>query len=120
MNIIIGEEVASEVDGRYILLELDSIKIAVDQSPVRTYCLIEKITLEEIFNIEQCQKLHSKLIENYRKKNWKFCLDAIDHLKGNWNRELDSFYTVLESRILDFQLNDPGEEWNGVIDKTSS
>jgi len=120
MNIIIGEETASAIDNRYILLELDSVKLSKDREPVKTYCLIEKINLEEIFNIEQHQQLHNKLIENYRKKNWKFCIDAIEHLKGSWNRELDSFYVVLESRINQFIESDPGEEWDGVIDKSPS
>jgi len=117
MNIIVGQEIAAETDSRYLLLELDSIRVASDRDPVKTYCLIEKITLEEIFNLKHHQDLHHKLMENYRKKNWKFCLNALEHLKGQWNRDLDSFYDSIEERIIEFQQKDPGDDWDGVINK---
>ena len=117
MNIIIGQQAASEVDRRYILLELDSFKISHDQSPVKTYCLVEKITLDQIPNLENYQDLHRNLIKNYQLKNWKFCLDALEHLKGQWNHELDSFYSILEERIINFQKQDPGEDWDGTVDR---
>ena len=117
MNIIIGQKAASEVDDRYILLELDSFKIAQGQEPVKTYCLIEKINLGEVFALESRRELHQNLIKNYRLKNWKFCLDALEHLKGSWDRELDSFYEILESRIIEFQNTDPGPNWDGIINQ---
>ncbi|HAC15653.1 MAG TPA: hypothetical protein DCE78_06885 [Bacteroidetes bacterium] len=117
MNIIIGEENAREVDSRYIVLELDTIRISKEIDPIKTYCLIEEITLDLIFNLVQNCELHKNLIKNYRLKNWKFCLNALEHLKGQWNQELDSFYDSLESRILEYQKKDPGPEWNGIIDK---
>jgi len=120
MNIIVGEENAQQVDSRYIVLELDSIRISKETNPIRTYCLIEEITLDSIFSLEQNRELHKNLIKNYRLKNWKFCLDALEHLKGQWNRELDSFYNILESRILQYQESDPGKDWDGSIDKSRS
>jgi hypothetical protein len=117
MNIIFGEDAASQVDDRYILLELDSFRLQENSHPIKTYCLIEKISLDEIFKLEHHRDLHQKLIENYYKKNWKFCLDALEHLHGQWNRELDSFYSVLQTRVFEFQSHDPGENWDGVVDK---
>ena len=120
MNIIIGEENAREVDSRYIVLELDTISISKEIDPIKTYCLIEKITLDSILNLKQMQELHKNLIKNYRLKNWKFCLDAIEHLKGNWNQELDSFYSILEHRIEELQKTDLDKDWNGTINKINS
>jgi hypothetical protein len=42
--------------------------------------------------------LHENLIEELKKENYKFCLDAIDHLLGKFGGELDSFYTIIQER----------------------
>ena len=115
MNIIVGEQAASEVNGKYLILELDSFKVPEKSDPVKTYCLIEEISLDSIHGLEQMQDLHKNLIKNYRLKNWNFCLNALEHLKGQWNRELDSFYDILEDRIKEYQKQDPGPTWDGVI-----
>ena len=118
MNIIVGEENIQDVNDRYLILELDSFRIDKKSKPIKTFCLIEEITLDSIFNFERYRDLHKNLLKNYRLKNWKFCLDALEHLKGQWNGELDSFYDVLEERVLKYQDLGTGPDWDGVIDKS--
>ena len=65
--------------------------------------------------IEQNTNLHRKLIENYRKKNWDYCEQAIEHLKGLWNGEVDSFYNEIEQRVAKYKEQDPGADWDAVI-----
>ena len=55
---------------------------------------------------------------NYRKKEWKFCNDALDHLIGSWNGEIDSFYEEIRGRIAKYIEQDPGTDWDATIEKT--
>ena len=120
MYIIVGEESAAKVDNKYLVLELDTILYDNKAEPVKSYCVIdnEHVPLTDINRIEELITLHQNLIENYRKRNWKYCLDALEHLKGSFRGELDTFYDDLEKRCSVFQQFEPPQDWNGVYDKT--
>lgn len=118
MNIILGTPDLKEVSDKYIVLSLDQFSITGKQDPITAYCLVESLPLNEMFEIKQCKELHENLMINYRKKNWNFCEQAISHLRGKWNGELDSFYQTLWDRINKYQSEDPGDAWDGTIDKT--
>jgi hypothetical protein len=118
MNILLGEENAKSVDEKYIVLELDLIKFPGIPEPVTAYSLIEKINLDDVIGGTNWQELHAKLIENYRKRNWKYCQDAIEHLRGHWNGEIDSYYDNLNNRVTALLENDPGPDWDCCIEKS--
>lgn len=97
MNIIIGEIAAEKLKENYTVLELETF--TVNDSKVKTYCVVEHIPITEITNLEQYKSLHQKFIEEYYNKNYKFCIDAIEHLTGKFGGELDTFYNTILDRI---------------------
>jgi hypothetical protein len=113
MNIIFGDSAAQQAQEKYIVLELDTFQ--VDQQLTTTYALVEKVPLMEMTSLDQFKELHSNLLSEYRKRNWKYCEDAIEHLKGKWNGDLDTFYTVLTERIQDLKTQSLDSTWTGVI-----
>lgn len=117
MQIVLGNEVKN-ISEKYTVLELDQLRMTPDQEPITAYCVIdnEKIPITEVFQLEQIQDLHHSLIKNYKLKNWQFCEQMVNHLKGKFRGELDSFYETLLRRINNYKQNDPGNEWNGVVD----
>ena len=117
MHIIIGESNALELQEKYTLLELDLIKTNPDSKPHPAYCVLENIPVDEISKLEELTTLHSKMIENYRKRNWKFCEDALEHLQGRWNAQIDTFYVEMSQRIAKYKEEDPGEDWDYSIHK---
>ena len=117
MNIIFGD-VATEIAEHYTVLELDTVEIAPDRR-IKTFCVIGQIPLSEFTELESYKKIHSNMIQEYRKQNWNFCLRAIDVLLGKFNGELDSFYQELLSRVNDYQTNPPGNNWNWAIQQRS-
>ena len=119
MYIVIGDDVTA-LDEKYITFELDTVRYAEDQDPITSYCVItnEHVPLTDINRIDEFKNLHAKLMENYRKRNWKFCIDAIEHLKGRFKGEMDTFYADIEKRCEVFQQFEPPQDWNGVYDKT--
>ena len=99
MNIILGEEVAKELQEKFTVLELETVnKNGVD---VKAYCVVpsSSIPLTELPQLKQWTNLHADLITEWNKKNYAFCLDAIEHLKGKFKGELDSFYDSIKQRI---------------------
>jgi hypothetical protein len=115
MNIMFGDSLTDEIKNRYTVLQLDTFYFAdIDQNCV-AYCLIETVPIAEIIGIDKNIELHNNLLRNYALKNWNYCIDAIEHLKGRWNGELDSFYDSILERVNALQESNPGDEWTGII-----
>ena len=115
MNIMFEDSINDKVREKYTLLELDTFRFADSKTTSIAYCLVENTPITEMFTIEQFLELHKNLMKNYRLQNWKFCEDALEHLTGKWNGELDTFYNEVNRRIQLYKVNDPGPEWDGVI-----
>lgn len=117
MNIILSEQSANTLEGKYTCLPLDLIKISSDKDAVQAYCVLEDIPITEINKIDEYKNLHEKMIENYRKKNWSFCEHAIEHLHGKWGGQMNSFYDEIMNRVAKYKEEDPGEDWDYSIHK---
>lgn len=115
MNIVLGRERVQDLVGKYVVLALDSFQVPGHQEPVVSYCVVENTPISDLKNLDNLINLHEKLIANYHKKNWNFCEQALEHLMGRWNGELDSFYRDLSGRVSKYRDQDPGPEWTGVI-----
>jgi hypothetical protein len=116
LNIIFGDKEAQQLSEKYIVLELDTVTIR-GSKPVPVFCLVENMPLEELPKAEKYKELHANLIENYRKRNWDYCLQAIAQLIGFWGEQVDSFYEILSARITGYKENEPDESWTGIIPK---
>ena len=112
-----GTEQAKMFEGKYTVLELDTLKFMPDGALVTAYCVVENIPLTELAEVADLQKVHLNLLEKYRKKDWAHCEQSIKQLIGKWGGELDSFYTDLLNRVQNYQEKDPGENWDGFVEK---
>lgn len=117
MNIILGKENAEVVDDRYVVLELDQIWIDGTDKPITAYCLVDNMQLADALTMDQFRDLHNNLMKNYRLQNWKYCQDALEHLTGKWNGQLDSFYSDLGARIEKYKNTSLPDDWTGIIDR---
>jgi hypothetical protein len=117
MHIIFGQQSAEQAKEKYTVLELDRIRFEPLGPVIDTYCVIESVPLEEIAQLENYQRLHSKLMENYRRKDWNFCEQALEHLHGRWGGVANSFYDEISNRIAKYKQQDPGDDWDGIYEK---
>jgi len=116
LNIIFGNNELEQLRDKYIVLELDTVTIK-SSKPITAYCVIENLPIDEMPRVDNFKKIHAELMENYRNRNWDFCIQAIEQLMGSWGKQIDSFYTVLLTRIAEYKQNEPDENWTGVIPK---
>jgi hypothetical protein len=119
MNIIFGDNIAELSRGKYTVLELDTLVMSGTDQTATAYAIVEKIPLEEMATLDRFLDLHTNLIKEYRKQNWKYCEDAIGHLQGKWNNEIDTFYSELYNRIQSLKTQSLPNDWNGHVVKSS-
>jgi hypothetical protein len=65
--------------------------------------------------LESFVELHNNLMAEYRKRNWNYVEQAIEHLQGRWKCELDSFYKEMLERVNKLKDIDLPENWNGIV-----
>jgi len=117
MNIIFGDALETLPDN-YTVLELDTFVFPPDSQKRTSYCVVEKVPLNDFPMMEAYIKVHVDMMQAYRDQNWDYCLHAINGLTGRWNGELDSFYSNLLERVQQHQATPPGDYWTGYIVKT--
>jgi hypothetical protein len=115
MNIIFGDNIAELAREKYTVLELDTFVIEDRDQTATAYAIVDKIPLLEMTNLSHYQDLHTNLMQEYRKRNWKYCEDAIGHLQGRWSNDLDSFYSELQQRIQNLKTQSLDDSWTGAI-----
>jgi hypothetical protein len=115
MHIILGEQNVQAVEDKYVVLELDTFRRTGQEDQFSAFCLIENVPIHELSQVDHYRSLHQQLIKNYRLANWKFCEDALEHLQGRWNGEVDSFYSVMRQRIQKQKECDHPTQWDPAI-----
>ena len=95
MHIVVGTEAADALRENYTVLELETFPGG------KAYCIVsaENMPVLELPDLEKYKSLHAEFIREYNNKNYKFCLDLAEHLKGRFGGELDSFYDIIVDRI---------------------
>lgn len=99
MQIIYGRDNAEKLREKYTVLDLE--KINIEGTDMEVFCLVsaDHIGLGELPTLEQWVKLHDEFLAGYAKKEYDYCRQCIEHLRGKFGGELDSFYDEIERRM---------------------
>ena len=118
MFVIYGKENADKLVERMTILELDTFFQTGMSEPLPAFAVLsmEEIPFQEVSQIESMRDLHNNMIVEYRKKNFNFCIQALEHLNGKWSGTLDSFYKIFEERVKELDIKVP-DNWDGIIYK---
>ena len=113
MNIIFGDSV-NTIPDHYTVLELDTFRSVDSNKTITTYCLVEKIGLDEFVTLEQYKKIHADVIKYYKQKHWDYCEQSIQGLLGHWGGEIDTFYIDLLDRVRQYKETGVSDDWDGI------
>lgn len=99
MDIIFGRKNAEKLREKYTVLDLETIER--DGHEFEVFCLIpaDKIAIQDLPKLEEWVKLHNDFLSGYHNKHYQYCRQCIDHLKGKFSGEVDSFYEEILRRI---------------------
>lgn len=117
MKVIFNDQLAGQLDEQYIVLELDTFRQEGLEQDITAYAIIdsESLKLDEFPQIENMKTLHNTMMLEYKRKNFSFCEQALEHLRGKWSGELDSFYDEFDKRIQLYKGKDLPEDWEPVV-----
>ena len=122
MKVIFGKQVAESLGDRMTILELDTFFQPGLTDPITAYAVLENtsVPFPEIPVAEKQRELHNTMMLEYRRRNWNYCVQALEHLLGKWGGELDSFYEELSNRISQLQEANLPDDWTGIVINTTA
>jgi hypothetical protein len=103
MELIFGKDNAEKLKEKYTVLELETVEKEHNGEIVSmdVFCLIpgNKVGMADLPQLEQWIKLHNDFINGYKTKQFDYCLQCIEHLRGQFGGEVDTFYDEIQRRI---------------------
>jgi len=115
MNIIFEGNITPAVKERCTLLRLDQFFLKELDKISTAYCVLDYVSIKDMSTLENYINMHESMMDNFYKRNWNFCEQALEHLTGHWNGELDTFYAHFSDRVKSFKESEPDEDWDGII-----
>ncbi len=119
VDIVIGEKTQAEVP-ELATLFLDNIKVKGKNEAVTIYCLVGNEEVAESRDFQTLKQFHDQMIDAYLAQDWNKAIKRLKECRllcSPYN--IDGFYDLYESRILAYQAESPGEDWDGVFVATS-
>lgn len=119
VDIVIGEHTQADIP-ELATLFLDNIKVKGKTEAVTIYCLVGNEAVAESRDFNTLKQFHDQMIEAYLAQDWNKAIKRLKECRllcSPYN--IDGFYDLYESRILAYQAESPGEDWDGVFVATS-
>lgn len=117
MKVIFGRDAAAAISERMTVLELDTLYQEGLKESVTAFAVLDNtdVPLQELPLMENHLKLHTTMMLEYRARNFSYCEQALEHLRGKWGGEIDSFYDELQNRINSLKTATLPDNWDGVV-----
>jgi len=116
-KIMISDMTFQHVKGKVLVRELDLIQVKGKNDPVKVWELLGMSDMQMTPQEKDALDVYQQGLELYRKRNWQ---EAIGYM--NQALQLDPNCHVAEiyaQRAGLYQLNPPGDDWNGVFVMTT-
>ena len=122
MKVIFGKDSAELADERLTVLELDTFFQVGLEEPITAYAVMDtsNVGIHQFPTLQSFRDLHNQMLDEYRKQNFKYCEDALEHLTGKWGGELDSFYEEFGKRIQTLKDQQLAKDWTGIVINTDT
>jgi len=120
--IIMGQATAYAVRDEMAVLEIDRIRVKGKQEPETIFGLYGGPERAQETAFLELQKLNSDMLERYRAQDWESCsalLELIHTQSDTVGIDLEGYLFVYEARIVEFEQNPLGTDWDGVYTATS-
>ncbi len=98
----------------FATIELDLIQVKGKTVPVRIFALIGNTEVQNSKWFNEFSSVHAELISEYRNQNWENATLLSQKARQVAGEKYDGLYDLFDERIAEYQINTPGEDWDGV------
>ena len=117
LSVVLGQQTAAYVSDELATLEIDRLKVKGRDDAETIFGLFGNEGLLANEKFKELQQLNDSMLRNYRSQDWETAaalIEAIKHQSDEVGINLDDYLFLYELRILEYQTNPPGQDWDGV------
>jgi adenylate cyclase len=115
-GLVVGEETYQHIKNTYVCRELDRVRVKGKRTAITVYePLCRRDAATPAMSAELAQ--HAAALASFRARDWT-AADASFAALQNTHPQVH-LYTLYRERIAALRVNDPGEDWDGVYERTS-
>ena len=114
VNILVGEDLAARLPD-FALLELDLIRVVGRDAPERIFALMGPPEMSSDPAFVETGARMAAVLEAYRSRDWGGAEAALEKLRAAGTPPgLEGVAAVYATRVADFRLNPPSDDWDGI------
>lgn len=114
VTILIGEETAQRIEGRYALLELDMIAVKGKREVIRLYGLLGDHTLLKDPDFIRLRRSTENMLSAYAARDWK-TTERLANRCASMPHAPVELYDLYRARAARFKATPPPFDWDGVF-----
>ena len=119
VKIVIGEDTARQVDGKFAILPLDMIAVKGKTVAVSIFTILGDSAYVVTPEFKKLYDVHTSMIEAYLTQDWDKSEQFIKECRTFDNGQMSEFYDIYEERLASYRKNPPGSDWDGVLIATT-
>jgi adenylate cyclase len=117
VGIVIGD-LTQQAAPEYASVELDLLAVKGKAEAVRIFALLGDAEMSQSPEFQDFKDKHDVMIATYRSQDWEGTRKLIAEHR-QLESSMDVLYDLYEERMVDYELNPPGDDWEGVFVATS-
>jgi adenylate cyclase len=114
--VMISEFTHEHVKDDFYTRPLDLIRVKGKEKPIEVFELISDRDVQLSSQYLEMLELYSKGIQSYRHQEWREAIDLFEYCLKLYPEDQPS--KLYRRRCIDFRLNSPGKDWDGVFTMT--
>jgi adenylate cyclase len=119
VKIVIGEDTANQVTGKFATLPLDMIAVKGKTEAVSIFTILGDADYVATPDFQKLHDVHSSMIEAYLAQDWDKSEQLSKECRTLDGGQMSEFYDVYEERFAEYRENPPGPDWDGVFIATT-
>ena len=117
VGIVIGD-LTQQAAPEYASVELDLLAVKGKAEAVRIFALLGDAEMAQSPEFQDFKAKHDVMIATYRSQDWEGTRKLFAEHR-QLESSMDVLYDLYEERMVDYELNPPGDDWDGVFVATS-
>jgi adenylate cyclase len=111
-RLLISEFTANDLQGKYLLREVDRLRVRGKDKPVTIYEALDAYPESTLGDPIDLLAAHHSALVAYRNRDWPGAIDGFDKVLGM--RSDDPLANLYRQRCMIFQDSEPSEDWDGT------
>ena len=114
VQIVLGPKTAEAVRDHYFVLELDCLAVKGKKEGVNIFTVLaaDPGVMPEYLS---AREHHDLALQCYRQQKWHTAEKYFTELRTEFDGRMSAYYDMMLERIAEYQLDPPGDLWDGVF-----